>query len=411
MRFRPVFAGPARWGVLLRTVARAEHPSAVHAACADLSSRAATASAVGLLLRVRIAGFGGPAGAAAAILDALDATGLPPHRLALEIDATELNGPGGVPGTGTVRRLPPDLAALHDQHISLAVHVGRGCVDLLESIDWNGIDALVLREELASDPSRLRDVAASTLLVVETDDAREDPGLPPAVAGGIAIRQRWAWTAGHGAGRDAEQLLRSLHRRPAGPLVRAVDPSIGSRGWSVAPVPVTETLRLEAVMASELVGERPGRALQSVATAAARLWEAPVGLVSLVADDQQWFAGNVGLPGIQGTSRSVAFCAHTIIEHDGLLLVPDALLDERFAGNPLVVGAPHIRFYVGAVISSHEGLPIGALCVTDVVPRQIDPARCQALLGLAEVAGELIELRRVARTLAPVAAGRGTARA
>ena len=54
----------------------------------------------------------------------------------------------------------------------------------------------------------------------------------------------------------------------------------------------------------------------------------------------------------------------------------DATRDVRFAGNPLVIGAPGIRFYAGAVIRSADGLPLGRLCVIDSVAR--DPARSRS---------------------------------
>lgn len=100
---------------------------------------------------------------------------------------------------------------------------------------------------------------------------------------------------------------------------------------------------------------------------AARLCEAPICLVSLVEEERQRFLAKVGLE-VDETPRPTSFCAHTM-QLDRPMVVPDARLDPRFDDNPLVTGAPHIRFYAGAPLISVEGAPLGALCVIDTKPR------------------------------------------
>ena len=90
---------------------------------------------------------------------------------------------------------------------------------------------------------------------------------------------------------------------------------------------------------------------------------APVAVVTLVDEDRQWFKSCFGLD-VTETPREVAFCAHTIMS-DELLIVPDASQDPRFANNPLVSGPPHIRFYAGAPIVSENGFRLGSVCVVD----------------------------------------------
>jgi diguanylate cyclase (GGDEF)-like protein/PAS domain S-box-containing protein len=117
-----------------------------------------------------------------------------------------------------------------------------------------------------------------------------------------------------------------------------------------------------------------------IATAALQV---PIALVSLIDSDRQWFKSRVGLEPRE-TPRSMAFCSHAVALND-LLVVPDTHLDERFANNPLVLGAPFIRFYAGQPVHSADGQPIGTLCVIDRQPRQFGEAEKRLLRDLAQL--------------------------
>jgi two-component sensor histidine kinase len=78
----------------------------------------------------------------------------------------------------------------------------------------------------------------------------------------------------------------------------------------------------------------------------------------------------------------------------GLTIVPDLTEDPRFAANPLVTGEPHLRFYAGAVLRTPEGLPLGALCVLDHVPRELTEDQAFTLTTLAQQVMSQLELRR-----------------
>lgn len=100
----------------------------------------------------------------------------------------------------------------------------------------------------------------------------------------------------------------------------------------------------------------------------------PIVLISLVDRDRQWFKSKLGWNQTQ-CPRDISFCGHAI-NQDSLLVIPDALADPRFAGNPLVTGEPYIRFYAGAVVRGPTGQPLGTLCVLDHLPRHFDEEQC-----------------------------------
>lgn len=87
-------------------------------------------------------------------------------------------------------------------------------------------------------------------------------------------------------------------------------------------------------------------ALDDLTLLASQICNTPIALISLVDEDRQWFKSRAGIS-VSQTSRDIAFCAHAI-QQPGMFIVPDAMLDERTRGNPLVTSDPHIRFYVGA---------------------------------------------------------------
>ena len=72
----------------------------------------------------------------------------------------------------------------------------------------------------------------------------------------------------------------------------------------------------------------------------------------------------------------------------------DAARDPRFADNPLVTGAPFIRFYAGVSLVSHRGLRIGALCAIDTRPRGLSQPQLRRLNWLAGRAMILLNIHR-----------------
>jgi GAF domain-containing protein len=155
--------------------------------------------------------------------------------------------------------------------------------------------------------------------------------------------------------------------------------------FSPAAFPEDEEARQKAVHAARV----DRAATQAIVERAAALFDTPIAAASLLEADRQVFVASVGLD-VDGTPRSVAFCAHAILDPEQLLCVQDARTDTRFAGNPLVCGGLSIRYYVGAPIVTAEGLPLGALCVIDTRPREApDAAQRKAL---KEMAGTIAEL-------------------
>ncbi|MBO9547021.1 PAS domain S-box protein [Caulobacter sp.] len=162
-----------------------------------------------------------------------------------------------------------------------------------------------------------------------------------------------------------------------------------------------EAQRLAALKAYKVLDTPADAAIDRLADLAGNLFDTPISLVSLVDEERQWFKAKVGLDA-PSTPRSDAFCAHAIaMGPEAVLVVEDATQDPRFAANPLVTGAPDIRFYAGATLTTKDGHNLGTLCVIDDKPRA-RPAETdlERLKLLARIVVDEFELAKAQRQTA-----------
>lgn len=166
--------------------------------------------------------------------------------------------------------------------------------------------------------------------------------------------------------------------------------------------PVEEKKRVTALHDLKILGTPASAAFDAIVEAAATIFDCPTSLVSLMAEDRQWFKAKCGID-FDGTSRGIAFCDHTISSH-APLVVPDASKDARFKDNPLVTGDPHIRFYAGVPLSLDGELCLGALCVIDTKPKVPSNEQMQQLVRLGRaVEGLLLAHRHLVTSYAATA--------
>ncbi|MFG6486408.1 GAF domain-containing protein [Roseateles sp. BYS78W] len=158
-----------------------------------------------------------------------------------------------------------------------------------------------------------------------------------------------------------------------------------------APIPADDDARLQALRELLILDTSPEERFDRIVEFAAAEFDVPIALVSLIDRERQWFKARVGLD-VCETSREISFCGHAILQRE-LFEVLDAARDPRFADNPLVVGAPFIRAYLGAPLVLPGGAAVGTLCLIDTKPRAFDAMDYRVLgtlrdLVLAELVGQ-----------------------
>jgi GAF domain-containing protein len=140
-----------------------------------------------------------------------------------------------------------------------------------------------------------------------------------------------------------------------------------------------ETARLQALRRYRILDTEPEKAFDDLALLASEICGTPMAMISLVDADRQWFKARVGVSARE-TSRDIAFCAHAIQQRE-LFVVPDALGDERFRDNPLVVSSPEHPVLRGRPLVTDRATA-SEPCASSTGCRESDPRRGGGLQAL-----------------------------
>ena len=157
-------------------------------------------------------------------------------------------------------------------------------------------------------------------------------------------------------------------------------------------LPYNEPDRLRALASYEVVDTAAEHGFDALARLAAHVAGVPIGLVSLVDANRQWFKARYGLD-VPETPRQVSFCGH-VVESGQPLVVDDARGDDRFADNPLVTDGVKVRFYAGWPLRTPDGFVLGTICAIGREPKTLNDEQRTMLSLLAGQVIDQLEARR-----------------
>ncbi|WP_421944625.1 GAF domain-containing sensor histidine kinase [Pedobacter sp.] len=154
----------------------------------------------------------------------------------------------------------------------------------------------------------------------------------------------------------------------------------------------SQTERLSALEDYQIMDSDAEVEFDELTMLASKICGTPIALITLLDEHRQWFKSNVGLK-VSQTPIEHAFCAHTIQEEQGMMVIHDARTDERFSLNPLVTDDPNIVFYAGISLINPAGVALGSLCVIDRIPRKLTVDQLEALGIIARQVIAQMELK------------------
>lgn len=160
-------------------------------------------------------------------------------------------------------------------------------------------------------------------------------------------------------------------------------------------IPANELHRMAAVRRYDILDTPADGEFDRITAMAARRFDVPISIISIVDEDRIWFKSAHGVEARQ-IGRDPGLCASAILQ-DSPYILTDAKADVRSLANPLVASDFGLRFYAGVPLRTSDGFNLGTLCVIDREPRPIDQKQIDDLTDLASVVMDQLEFRLSAR--------------
>lgn len=118
--------------------------------------------------------------------------------------------------------------------------------------------------------------------------------------------------------------------------------------------------------------------------------QTPIAMINLISHDKQYVKFKVGTD-LKELIKEDTFCQY-MNSGEQMLIIPNALKDQRFYDNPLVVNAPFIRFYAGMPLMTSSGITIGSICVLGRIPKELTDTQKHRMRVLCKRVVEMLEL-------------------
>lgn len=163
--------------------------------------------------------------------------------------------------------------------------------------------------------------------------------------------------------------------------------------------PLQNVARTNLLFELSLLGDSYEPVYDRLTELASEIIGVPVSLMSMVAENRQFFKSEVGLPEEWAKKRqtplSHSFCKHVVRQNEPLI-VNDAREDERVKYN-LAIRDLDVIGYLGIPMTLEDGNTLGSFCVIDNQPRNWTDTEIKIMRELAAIVTLEFDARAYAR--------------
>jgi hypothetical protein len=161
-------------------------------------------------------------------------------------------------------------------------------------------------------------------------------------------------------------------------------------------LPASEPANYEALRAAYM-DTLPDLALDRVTALAARLFAAPIAVISVLDSDRVWLKSHFGAE-VNEIVRAVDLTTPGPLLQE-TMVIEDALRSETARQSPLVTGPAGLRFFAGAPLRRDGAEVIGTLSVFDTKPHTVTEVELANLEDLAALVMVQLDLRRESKRM------------
>jgi hypothetical protein len=161
-------------------------------------------------------------------------------------------------------------------------------------------------------------------------------------------------------------------------------------------LPANEPANYEALRAAYM-DTLPDLALDRVTALAARLFAAPIAVISVLDSDRVWLKSHFGAE-VNEMVRAVDLTTPGPLIQE-TMVIEDALRSETARLSPLVTGPAGLRFFAGAPLRRDGAEVIGTLSVFDTKPHTVTEVELANLEDLAALVMVQLDLRRESKRM------------